>query len=233
MGEPSVRRYEIAKELRKALSDAINVRRIGKDDTAAMQTRTALKQFQAERMRYTHADLLATRDTEAAARFFLEDLYGTHDMTQRDADVERIVPTMERLLPETALQTIVEAIMLDALSEQLDAAMASRLGCTFDERTYAQAYREVSSRADRERQLALVHSVGTALCELVRMPLIGVTLKMMRAPARFAGLGELHEFLERGFNAFKAMRTPQAFVETTIAREARIMENLYGGGTSF
>jgi hypothetical protein len=218
---------EIAVELHRALQEVMAERQVAKADTATMRARLALKQFQARRMARTHADLLASRDTEAATRFFLEDLYGTHDMTQRDADIERIVPTMERLLPETALRTIAEAIGLDALSEKLDAAMAHGLGPEFDENGYAEVYRQATSRVDRERQIALVHSVGTSLCELVRIPLIGGTLKMMRGPAQMAKLGELHEFLERGFLAFKAMKAPRKFVEATVARELRIMENLY------
>jgi hypothetical protein len=54
-------------------------------------------------------------------------------------------------------------------------------------------------------------------------------LKMMRGPAQMARLGELHEFLERGFLAFKAMKAPRKFVEATVVRELRIMENLYAG----
>jgi hypothetical protein len=222
-------KQEIAAALRSALKEVMDERRKSRADVEASCACTALKSFQARRMAATHADLLGAPDTAAAARFFLDDLYGAHDMTQRDADIERIVPTMERLLPEAALHTIAEAIMLDALSEKLDGAMARRLGVEFDEAAYASAYSEVSSRADRERQLALVHSVGMSLCELVRVPLIGMTLKMMGGPARLAGLGELHEFLLRGFSAFKSMKAPRLFVETTTARETRIMENLFAG----
>ncbi|HYD79283.1 MAG TPA: hypothetical protein VEC06_05700 [Paucimonas sp.] len=222
-------KQEIVAMLRAALRDVMAERMVAKTDKETRAARIALKRFQSQRMGGTHADLLASSDTAAAARFFLEDLYGTHDMTQRDADIERIVPTMERMLPATALQTIAEAILLDALSESLDAAMARHLGIEFDENAYVEAYRAVSLPADRERQLAYVRSVGLSLCELVRIPLIGATLRMMRGPAHIAGLGQLHDFLERGFQAFKAMKAPRDFVETTIARETRIMRNLYGG----
>lgn len=222
-------KQEIAAALCSALQEVMDERLKSRADADASRACTALKRFQARRMATTHADLLGEPDTAAAAHFFLDDLYGAHDMTQRDADIERIVPTMERLLPEAALHTIAEAIMLDALSEKLDGAMARRLGVQFDEAAYAKAYSEVSSRADRERQIALVRSVGMSLCELVRVPLIGMTLKMMGGPARLAGLVELHEFLLRGFAAFKSMKAPRLFVETTTAREIRIMENLYAG----
>jgi len=219
----------IVDSLRRALHEVMHERRVAAHDPAVARARLSLKQFQSRRMALTHADFLATPDTESAARFFLEDLYGTHDMTRRDADVERIIPTMEKMLPAAALSTIAEAVMLDALSERLDSAMADRLGESFTAEDYAAAYVEVASRADRERQLDYVQSVGLSLCELVRIPLIGATLKMMRRPARMAKLGELHDFLERGFSAFKAMKAPQRFVETTLARERRIMQQLNAG----
>jgi hypothetical protein len=38
-------------------------------------------------------------------------------------------------------------------------------------------------------------------------------LKLMRGPAHLAGLGELHEFLERGFNAFRGMGSASEFLD--------------------
>ena len=118
-------------------------------------------------------------------------------------------------------------MVLDALSESLDAVMALRLGELFSEDDYIAAYRELTQRVDREKQLAYVQSVGNSLCELVRVPLIGSTLKMMRGPAKLAKLSESHDFLERGFVAFKGMKQPRIFVATIIAREAAMMDNLY------
>lgn len=159
----------------------------------------------------------------------MNDLYGTEDLTQRDADLVRVVPAMERMLPATALKTIAEAIALDALSEKLDAAMAQRLGQCFSEEDYIVAYRKMAARADRERQIAHVESLGNALCELVRIPMIGSTLAMMRGPAKLAGLAELQSFLERGFKAFKVMKNPHLFVSAIVQRERTIMDRLYAG----
>ena len=128
-----------------------------------------------------------------------------------------------------ALQAITNAIVLDALSEQLDTAMAQRLGESFDAAAYADAYRSVATRAQRERQLALVQELGRSLCTLVRIPLISLTLSVMRTPAKLAGLGELQQFLERGFGTFKQMRQPAAFVATIVERERAISAAIYAG----
>jgi hypothetical protein len=60
--------------------------------------------------------------------------------------------------------------------------------------------------------------------------MIGVTLKVMRTPARLGGLGELQDFIERGYTAFGAMRGGAGeFVTTIVARERAISEALLAG----
>ncbi|HEX8957593.1 MAG TPA: hypothetical protein VF798_15030 [Burkholderiaceae bacterium] len=226
-----MKKQDIVIRLRRDLQAAAVERLVASKDPEAAAARIALRRFQSARMAQTHADLLAGAHTRDAARFFLDDLYGTHDFTQRDADIERIIPMMEKLLPASALQTIAEAIELDALSEILDRAMATRLGSRVTESGYIEAYREAGTRRDREKQIGHIRSVGDALCELVRVPLIGGTLAMMRGPAKLAGLSELHDFLDRGFRAFKQMRQPRDFVETIVRRETAILENLYSGAS--
>ncbi|WP_420474209.1 FFLEELY motif protein [Noviherbaspirillum sp. ST9] len=220
---------EAASVIRRELGEVIAARKSAGSDPVLHAARVAVRSFQAQRMADTHADLLHAPGTKAAAQFFLADLYGSDDLTQRDASLERVVPAMERMLPATALWAVAEAVSLDALSEKLDAAMAMRLGANFTEADYIAAYRQSGTRKDRERQIRHVESVGRALCELVRIPLIGSTLAMMRGPAKVANLAELQSFLERGFKAFKEMKDPAAFVATVVHREQGIMKRLYAG----
>ncbi|HEV2612417.1 MAG TPA: hypothetical protein VGU61_19300 [Noviherbaspirillum sp.] len=221
-------KQEIIFRLRKALHTAASQRQAAKQNEHVLAARLAVKRFQSSRMANTYRDLLASPETRAAALFFLNDLYGPEDLTQRDSDVERIVPTMEKVLPGSALETITEALELDALSEYLDAEMAGRLGAAFSESEYMDAYR-LTSRTERQRQIRHVKSVGSALCELIRLPLIGGTLKVMRTPAKLARLSELQLFLERGFKAFKEMRRPDVFVDIVVQRESEILSRLYAG----
>jgi len=222
-----VSKQELVTRLRRELQRAAALRQpaAGTDDVAA---RLSVKRFQSERMASTHSDLLAAADSKAAALFFLNDLYGQQNPARRDSDIERIVPAMEKLLPASALATVAEALSLDALSEELDAAMAAQLGTDFSMQNYSDAYRSMP-RLQREKQLALVASLGKSLSELVDAPLIGRTLKLMRGPAKLAGLSTLQQFLERGFDAFRQLHQPQAFVDVIVARERIILENLYAG----
>lgn len=222
-------KHTLAETLRQQLQAVAAERSAARAAPALQAARVALKRFQSARLALTHADLLAARDSHDAAEFFLEELYGAHDLGQRDTDLARVIPTLQRMLSVEALHAITGAIMLDALSEQLDTAMAQRLGEQFDAAAYAAAYRGVGTRAQRERQLDLVQELGQALCTLVKTPFISLTLSVMRAPARLAGLGELQQFLERGFGTFKQMRAPAAFVATIVARERQVSANIYAG----
>ncbi|MES2019523.1 MAG: hypothetical protein V4484_23775 [Pseudomonadota bacterium] len=204
-------------------------RQAAKREPALLAARTALKRFQSERLAQTHADLLANPNTNEAALFFLEELYGAHDLSQRDVDLERIIPTMQKMLSYESLHTITEAIVLDALSERLDTAMARVLGPAFSEGMYIAAYRTATTRQDREHQLNLVQELGDSLCKLVKIPLLSVTLKIMKGPALLAGLGDLHAFLHTGFTTFKQMRDPGKFVATIVGRERQVMARIYDG----
>jgi hypothetical protein len=55
---------------------------------------------------------------------------------------------------------------------------------------------------------------------------------MMRQPARLAGLGQLHDFLERGFDAFRRMGGAGEFLTTVVARETALMDAMFAGDTA-
>ena len=224
-----MKKVNLAKRLEQQLRLVAQERQSAKRDPALLAARVALKRYQSSRLTLTHADLLANPNTRDAAQFFLEELYGSHDLSQRDVDLERIIPTLQKMLSYESLHTITEAIVLDALSERLDSAMARVLGTEFTEGMYVAAYRTATTREEREQQLVLVQQLGDSLCELVTIPLLSVTLSIMKAPARLAGLGELHQFLDTGFTTFKKMKKPAEFVQTIVSRERHVMSRIYDG----
>jgi len=191
-----------------------------------------VKAWQAKRLAGTYADLAAEPRYRAATAFFLEDLYGPKDFSARDRELLRIVPMMERILPESAVETAALAVELEALSEALDHRLAAALGAgLLDEESYAQAYRAASTREERMRQVELAQAVGRRLDALVRKPFVAGTLKLMRTPARVAGLGDLQDFLEGGFEAFRAMNGSDEFLATFRTREVEILNRLFSGAS--
>ncbi|HYC35432.1 MAG TPA: hypothetical protein VEC19_03350 [Usitatibacter sp.] len=189
-----------------------------------------LKAWQAARLRATYADVAAQPRYAAATAFFLEDLYGPKDFSGRDQAMLRIVPVMARILPASAVETAALAIELEALSESLDHRVAQALPPgPIDSRTYADAYRSGSTRPERERQVELIVAVGSRLDALVKKPFVGRTLKLMRKPAEMAGLGDLQDFLERGFEAFRGMGGAAGFLTLVDEREGEILSALFSG----
>jgi hypothetical protein len=222
-------RDQLLKELdRSAILRARNL-----EDPEFRERRVALRAWQASRLTRTHQDLLESPRFHNAAQFFLADLYGPHDLSRHIEEVRRIVPVMTRVLPDSGLAAVAHAVELNALSEGLDAAMADALGAgtaTIIPATYAAAYRKIGRAEDRARQIDLIALLGGALEGLSRQPFVGAALKVMRGPARAAGLGELQGFLERGYAAFRAMRGGAGeFVAIVVARERSIAQALLAG----
>ncbi|MFM1990605.1 MAG: hypothetical protein RJA99_3562 [Pseudomonadota bacterium] len=223
-----------SQRLRIGAAEVAALRALDDIDADTRARRDALRAWQAERLAFTHADLLASPRYGAATRFFLDELYGAKDFSQRDAELARVIPTLTRFLPGAALETIADAVELDALSERLDLAMARRLaadpaivGRPIDDEAYARAFRDAGARTDRERQVELVEHVGRALDRLVRHPLLGGLLGAMEGPARLAGLSAMHEFLASGFRAFRAMRGADGFLKTVVDRETALMRRIW------
>ena len=193
----------------------------------------ALKRWQGERLSHSFDDLTRRADYAAASRFFLDDLYAEHDVSWRDRDITRMLPTLRAWLPESVLKTVADALELDLLSHTLDLGMAQALANAgaehVDDASYAAAYRKTGTRRERERQIALLLSVGRDLETIVRKPLVYGMLRFARGPALAAGLGKLQAFLERGFSAFRAMGPADDFLEAIERREHETMRRLYAG----
>ena len=197
--------------------------------------RLAVRRWQQNRLAATHADLLASGEFAPAARFFLSELYSTDDLTQRDADIERVIRVLVKFLPAKALATLAAALEMDALSELLDARLGKTLreqsggaseALTVTSASYEAAYRAMGHYELRQRQIALTEEIGLALQKLARMPLLAGLLRMMRGPAHASGVGALHEFLERGYAAFAHMNDGHLFIRTIVDRERAEHERL-------
>ena len=214
------------------LTEARELRHAASADPVHAARRARLREFQAARLAATHADLLANPRYEQAARFFLSDLYSPKDLSTRDSEIERVLPIMTKLLPPSGLQALSLAAELDALSERFDGAMVEALGARLDaplaQADYAAAYRQIGDAAGRAHQIDLIRATGEMLDSLAHKPGLRTLLKTMRKPAQLAGLGELQTFLERGFDAFRSMRSADEFLDLIIERERQLAEALSG-----
>ncbi|HEX9390688.1 MAG TPA: hypothetical protein VF928_05185, partial [Usitatibacteraceae bacterium] len=159
-----------------------------------------LKTWQQQRLAHTYRDLAADPRYAPAVEFFLEELYGMEETALRDRDLIRMYPAIKRVLPGFAFETVSKALELDLISEEFDQALTRELaGVDITEAGYIAAFRAAGGERERMRQIDLMREVGAQLERVVEKPLIYSTLRMLRGPARLAGLSHMQQFLEKGF----------------------------------
>lgn len=194
-----------------------------------------LQSWQAQRLQGSFGCFLGDPVRRPAALFFLTDLYGERDFSQRDADIARVIPMMQKLLPAALLKTVADGIELAVLTHALDLRMVEALQAlggrrrSIDADLYARAYRAVGRRRLRARQISLIDEVGHGLWSALRMHGVGALLKLSRVPAHALGFGELQGFLERGFEAFGKLGDAESFLTAIRDNETRVMERLFAG----
>jgi hypothetical protein len=214
-------------KLRANLAKARAKRATAAQSKHANADRLALRTYQQQRLERTHAELLASTRYGPAAKFFLTELYSTDDLTQRDADIERVIRVLVKFLPDNALATLAAALEMDALSEELDHEMVVALreiqgrdkALKISAENYASAYANVGKFEQREYQIVLTDTIGRSLDKLAKIPLFMMLLRTMRMPASAAGVAGLHSFLESGYAAFAHMKGGEEFIERIIERE--------------
>lgn len=194
-----------------------------------------LRSWQVDRLTGTYADFLADERYCSACSFFVSDIYGARDFSQRDRDFEHLYEILARFLPDAMLRLLKDAILLNRITYELDHhllhVLVDRLGMedTISAESYAEAYRLCDNYAERldqiERLVAIVSEVGAG----AHLPLVGPTLRVLRAPAHRLGWFDLYDFLERGYRAFLPMKEVEPFAEAIDQRERNILERIYAG----
>lgn len=194
-----------------------------------------VRRWQAERLETSFDRFLRDPKRRPAAHFFLSDVYNDHDFSRRDADIARVLPMMQRLLPGTLLTAVADAIELGLLTHAFDLRLARVLQdiaprrCKLDAVLYAQAYRSAGLPRLRSHQIGLLAHVGLGLGHALRMPGVSMLLKLSRGPARAAGLAELQGFLERGYAAFSQLGDVRVFIVEIEQDEREVARRLFNG----
>ncbi len=233
----SAHQISAARRFKRLIEETARLSRNVVDADGLIPGQVLLSTWQCDRLALTYADYHDHKRYRAALDFFLTDLYGPKDFSQRDRDISRVYPVMVKALTEKAIDSLAQALELHALSMALDqkllGVLVDELGVDPDGSTrqispdlYARAYRMCDNYADRARQIDLAVGAGRVLEEAVKARLLYVTVKVARKPARLAGFGELQSFLERGLHAFRAMKGSHDFLDALRARETAILEML-------
>lgn len=230
---PGIRSMEAYGNIAQSLGVVEHLRQQRQTHSGLAERTQVLRHWQALRFRNTYVDILQDAHMGPAAQFFLTELYSEQEFSQRDAQFARIAKAIERLFPQTVVQTATLLAKLHALSETLDACMAiqwlsiSSEQDAIDLPLYKSLWHSLlvmpGYAIARQQQLDATQQLGLQLQRHTQVPGLRLMLKMMRAPATAAGLQDLQRFLERGFDTFgqlgKAGKVPQ-FLATVAQRES-------------
>lgn len=221
-----------ASELREQTDRSNAIHREYLGDPVLLQRYARFVAWQLDYMLPFYADLGATADRAAAVEFFVSDLTGI-DISERDHEFAKVVPLMSRMLPEKALIAVATAMRLNARVLGINLSICRELfkGQAIDYAITEASYCLACRRASRlEECLELVHltaEIGRDLDQLIRIPMIGLTLRAMRLPARLAGFGALQKFLERGYQTFNALQDVDQFLDDMTVRMTEVFTRIF------
>ena len=196
-----------------------------------------LQEWQCKRLLITHDDLRCEPEFADAMQFFVDELYGPKDFSQRDRDLTRVIPKLSAVLPDKALTALNDALRLNALSFDLDLAMVNAIfelegiktlsDYDLQPHAYAKAYQKVGREKDRITQIDIIEQLGLQLADVVHVKGISLLIKMARKPAEIAGVKTLHDFLAHGFKSFKKLGDVRDFLDPIVSRERQMMVDLF------
>ncbi len=190
-----------------------------------------LRHWQCARLLRSYQALYKNSQYQPAMDFFTEELYGPNDFSQRDKDIEKVLPIMESVLSSSTMETFSLALQLNHLSYQLDIQLLEHLDNTthISNLEYAQAYQKCNNLSQRQLQLDYIELLANQLNRFARRASVILMLKLSRKPARLAGLSELQALLEKGTSAFKKIGNIDGFIQPVICGERKIMLALFDG----
>ena len=231
-------KLSIARRFKEVLEHSAQLTRTQVDSDGLSVGQATLSDWQCDRLRKTYADLSTNRRYKKAVEFFLTDLYGPVDFSQRDNDIARVYPLMVKVLSADAIESLTQGLELNTLTMELDMLLLQVLidECGFDPahgeldfETYAQGYKACDNYEQRKTQIEMIGQIGQKLEHVTRNRLILTAVQLARRPARLAGFGELQSFIERGLAGFRAMGSATEFLQTVEYRETKLLDAIYKG----
>ena len=202
------------------------------DDADKLEHYERLTTWQHDYLLPFFSDLFVHEGYEEAVEFVVSDLSGTN-IASRDRDIERAAPIFIRLLPTRALQTLATGAEMNARVLDINLALCRQLARNGDfpdalsEDVYHAALQEVATLDECIEIIRILGKLGENLDKLVRVPLIGGTLRAMRGPAHAMGYGALHGFLEAGFTTFRAIPNVPDFLDLVLGRSTAVFEQAF------
>ena len=189
-----------------------------------LTVKRALQAFQAERLNATYADLKNDPEYEKIGVFFFEKLYAPEDFSFRDASIKKLQKILKGRVYKGMVSAVSQVIELHELSDRLDNRMvddmlAAGIGPDMDMDQYQAIYRGLDNYDERIYQINLSIDVNRSFHRLSKKWIVALSLKTVRTTAHLIGMGKILDFIYEGYEAFRAIKSIDYFVDTVQARE--------------
>ena len=198
---------------------------------AYYQELNQLQQWQARRLRKSHASLLHEPNYRSATEFILDEVYGGIDLYDIALDIDRALPVAMRLFSDKVMETAAMALELNLLTAQLDLEMMKAHFIEFgfaeiSEESYLEAYRLCDHFTVRKTQIELAQNLSLAIDQYIASKMIYMGFKMAKGPAYAAGLQALYGFMRKGFDVLRPLGGAQHFVARITQPELHFIERI-------
>lgn len=199
-------------------------------DVTLSQKLTEVQAWQRKRMQNTHAELFAIPEHALIAAYFLTQLYGGEKFTTLARQLERILPKakkIERLAPDTALQTGSMGISLAILAIELDVKLAQYLldnQLELTDNSMMQAIQAIDDSNARREQMFELNQLCYRLDKYMRSILLQKAFALTKGQAYKHNFDPLYDFIAEGFAAMKPIKSMHAFIEPFCNEELAFVD---------
>ena len=195
-----------------------------------------LQAFQSARLNDTYTDLKNDPEYVKIGHFFFEMLYAPEDFSFRDASIKKLHKLLDGKVYKGMVTAVTQVIELHELSDMLDDRMVDRMiaagvGEDMNMDQYKEIYRSLDNYDQRIYQIELGTKVTRAFHRLSRKWVVALSLKTVRTAAHLIGTGKILDFIYEGYNAFRAIKNIDFFVETVEQRETAWHDEIWYGKT--
>ncbi len=182
-----------------------------------------LQQFQSNRLNETYADLREDSQYAAISDFFFNRLYAPADFTFRDTSIKTLQQTLEGKIYRPIAAAMAKVVKLHELSDRLDDQMVEKMiENHIDAQLTMDQYRTIYCQIDCDERVNQIKMAGDAtrsFYHLSRKWMVAISLKTINVASHFLNIGDIMDFINEGYTAFRKIRDIDYFIDTLSSRE--------------
>lgn len=207
------------------------------DEGAFKENLHRLQQWQVERLKHTHSDLLESKAYRAPTEFILTEIYGGIDLSDLVSEIGRATSKALKIFPERVMGTAAMALEFNALTAELDEAMThylfEKLGAPqIHAENYVEAYANLDNFELRRQQVELGNQLAKSIDKYVKSKLLYGAFKVARKPAMASGYGTLYGFMDRGFTVLRPIDSTHRLLTLIAEPEQAFISQIEAGETN-